>query len=870
MLLKFRGRGQEGVDRGDGGRHGRRGGSGGGGGGGGYGADLDGWEVFVDGHSRRSARDLAVMFAQNAGKGADTLRAGAKSSRHNARSSAIPEPDGPVPASDDSEARISFKNPSPVVGQPSSPPSSSPPDPPVEGTKLRRSSSRLELLRARTNGAGVGINNDSGARGGGSLVAPDGVLSQRHRIGGENGGFEEDLEAKGSLARTSESAASIRSGLTLPRNVDHGGLLSKSGSLRLMAVAGGRKQQSCNPAGKDATDRTEVLHGGKKHETVGRPTMTIPRPAQGASGDFGRDVSSWYRIDIGGDDGGRGGSSDRDDGRASAASKQRSRASKPAPARTSTAKIAATSDTAGPAGVKFCRAMSDMALEALGSPQPHGSSNNHPEPSPASISGYSTPPFAERRRRAFFGSPRPKTSVAAGADSAAASSNGLGAASNSWSRPRSSSCTDANIKAQAAPPVVAPTVFPISQLATRFSKERDRTTPPVDFGFPFASREPGGAGAIFRKIQSYMGDSASGDSSEGPGDEATLRGILLCGRSNPHLACELYCQLVKQTHRCANAENEERGFVLLACTAFMFPPPTDAIAGVVLGHLALHRTRNSPVGGLALYTHHHMSNRREAWAPVLENDPLTPISERTRDCARNCFIPGTVFGVTLAETLRQEYYAVGVGAVTSPAPPEASESARVPIMVQLLVQTIELLGGVRTEGIFRRPGHAGAKAALMQAISAGDYSVLRRLRDEGRLVKGELLGDEDFEVDVYTVADTLKTWLRGMKEPLVPSDSYERAVAAGRLPKGKGARQEEAMRVLLALPPPNSVTLDFLARFLSKVADQEKNNRMNAKGLAVVLSPNLLRNPEGDPLIFKANATAEAFFVESLIEGSRQ
>lgn len=48
--------------------------------------------------------------------------------------------------------------------------------------------------------------------------------------------------------------------------------------------------------------------------------------------------------------------------------------------------------------------------------------------------------------------------------------------------------------------------------------------------------------------------------------------------------------------------------------------------------------------------------------------------------------------------------------------------------------------------------------------------------------------------------------------------------------------------------------MDFLARFLSKVADQEKKNRMNAKGLAVVLSPNLLRNPEGDPLVFKVHA----------------
>lgn len=53
------------------------------------------------------------------------------------------------------------------------------------------------------------------------------------------------------------------------------------------------------------------------------------------------------------------------------------------------------------------------------------------------------------------------------------------------------------------------------------------------------------------------------------------------------------------------------------------------------------------------------------------------------------------------------------------------------------------------------------------------------------------------------------------------------------------------------MPLSFSATLDFLARFLGKVAAQEKTNRMNAKGLAVVLSPNLLRNPEGDPLVFK-------------------
>ncbi|CAM9343465.1 unnamed protein product, partial [Ectocarpus sp. 4 AP-2014] len=82
-------------------------------------------------------------------------------------------------------------------------------------------------------------------------------------------------------------------------------------------------------------------------------------------------------------------------------------------------------------------------------------------------------------------------------------------------------------------------------------------------------------------------------------------------------------------------------------------------------------------------------------------------------------------------------------------------------------------------GIFRRPGHAGAKAALKEAISAGDYALLHRLRDQGKLSKGDLPGDEEFEVDVYVVADLLKMWLRSMREPLVPPGSYDRAVAAG-------------------------------------------------------------------------------------------
>lgn len=52
-------------------------------------------------------------------------------------------------------------------------------------------------------------------------------------------------------------------------------------------------------------------------------------------------------------------------------------------------------------------------------------------------------------------------------------------------------------------------------------------------------------------------------------------------------------------------------------------------------------------------------------------------------------------------------------------------------------------------------------------------------------------------------------------------------------------------------PPARRATLEFLARFLSKVAAHEDANRMGSQGLALVLSPNLLRNPGENALVFQ-------------------
>lgn len=55
------------------------------------------------------------------------------------------------------------------------------------------------------------------------------------------------------------------------------------------------------------------------------------------------------------------------------------------------------------------------------------------------------------------------------------------------------------------------------------------------------------------------------------------------------------------------------------------------------------------------------------------------------------------------------------------------------------------------------------------------------------------------------VNSTTQAWLRCMNDPLVPTDSYIRAVDAGLVYVGGnvGQAREEALRTMLALPPPN-------------------------------------------------------------------
>lgn len=346
---------------------------------GGGGADADCGVEVGEGGKRHNVQNLAAMFG-GAGKSASTLSAGTKSSPPQRSAGARAVSDMPLP-------------------------SSSPPDPPDPATEPR-GSNRLDPLRARPNGAGVGRQDKSGGRREEDRATTDDGGGGYQRRGGDDRPDTDDEAAERSLSPARGSAWN-RGGLTLAENPTPRALLSKIGSTRLMVAAGDCGQQSSDAAGKNTVDGTSALQqqrigGGHKSGAEGRPTFIAPRAAQmPATGDSSGSVSNWYRIGIrggGGSDDDHGECGVRDDGGGRYVRGQRRQASK-----TATSNITAVTTTGGPGTFAD---VEEMPPDALSDSQPHDRSDNWPAPSPASACGYSSPPSIERPRRSFFGPPR--------------------------------------------------------------------------------------------------------------------------------------------------------------------------------------------------------------------------------------------------------------------------------------------------------------------------------------------------------------------------------------------------------------------------------------------------------------------------------
>jgi hypothetical protein len=158
-------------------------------------------------------------------------------------------------------------------------------------------------------------------------------------------------------------------------------------------------------------------------------------------------------------------------------------------------------------------------------------------------------------------------------------------------------------------------------------------------------------------------------------------------------------------------------------------------------------------------------------------------------------------------------------------------------VLPFLADGILALGGARAEGLFRVPGDADAVAALRVQLERGTYT----------------LGALD---DPHVPASLLKLWLRELREPLVPAELYDAAVAGARDPAA-------CISLVRRLPTAHRRVVLFVVSFLQLFLDEKTQaaTKMTPVNLALVMAPNLLRcTSESMAVVFtNAQYVASAF-----------
>lgn len=99
-------------------------------------------------------------------------------------------------------------------------------------------------------------------------------------------------------------------------------------------------------------------------------------------------------------------------------------------------------------------------------------------------------------------------------------------------------------------------------------------------------------------------------------------------------------------------------------------------------------------------------------------------------------------------------------------------------------------------------------------------------------------------MDVNVVASLMKSFLRRLPDPLLTDELYGAFIQAGDEPEDE--KCAEKLRTLLGKLEDHSYeTLRIVISHLQKVASHGEKNRMDARNLAIVFGPTIVRTADG-------------------------
>ncbi|GMH98304.1 hypothetical protein TrVE_jg6148 [Triparma verrucosa] len=380
--------------------------------------------------------------------------------------------------------------------------------------------------------------------------------------------------------------------------------------------------------------------------------------------------------------------------------------------------------------------------------------------------------------------------------------------------------------------------------------------------------------ALFHTVMVYMGDAT--DKKVQPGTYLTLSEICKVATES-NLIDELLVYCLKQTNSSnANVGSVTKGLEIIAQVLRLpeVASSSPALLDLLRKSCLRKRRTQSAIGGLACVCFYTLL------IPESERRTLERLTVDDLEFARtNCKIPDHPFNCSLEEVLRYEHYTNNPLSRTNPLQ-LFTLNPWVPEILRGLVECTRCLGAHKTVGIFRLASDKDDIIALKDAIKSQGYAMIHDVIRRNEIENNKAAGLSALEAlqkdqNVYTgltfsssveSGDLLKQWLRGLTEPLIPSAFYNSALESVNF----SGDLKATVAIFNNLIKSNQASIAYLVSFLVDLLKHKDVTLMDEAGLAIVFSPNLLKEPTGDPMKFAMNSEKEKRFVINLIEAGKK
>lgn len=122
-------------------------------------------------------------------------------------------------------------------------------------------------------------------------------------------------------------------------------------------------------------------------------------------------------------------------------------------------------------------------------------------------------------------------------------------------------------------------------------------------------------------------------------------------------------------------------------------------------------------------------------------------------------------------------------------------------------------------------------------------------------------------LDVHTVGDILKTFLRMLPNPIIPVEEFYESFLLSSVITAEKQYWAYLGSILQVIPPERRALLQYLCQFCNQIIEYSLENKMGASNLAIIFAPSIFgqsETPDSAAIVMEAKATAK--IVQSFIE----